>query len=382
MKRASSKDLHHLFGTYPDADTTKAMKAFHLAARKVAGMIAKAAHGEYDSREAEQKVYKAVNNLDDRANKPEIRGDDNAREKAWAEAAHLRASVRPALDEGMRVRHESRGEEIDRHELEKRMAWNKLSSYEKELRLMRSGRDPNSHRGWRIEPTEATQMHYATATGKQGKGRKTSGYSIYYPEGGTKTVPTLKAAKAYIDEYLGNARDPDYKGHSYGVFVFADLNGQHPERGFVVRTMGSLFAPYHTMTPIRVYKRYTDADKYADKLTLAAGRDPAFQKKSRAWFTRDKKSKQNIVHRFFFVLVSKLSQYDEKQSRTRHWNPHALGIYMIRVQEMRAELGDTDNLAAFRDCLVRSFDPKMPPVANVLKQLTAYMLNGKLPKIT
>ena len=74
-----------------------------------------------------------------------------------------------------------------------------------------SSRDPDfSHRGWRIESTEATQMHYATATGKQGKGRKVGGYLVHYPEGGTKTVPTIKAAKAYIDAYLGPAssRDP------------------------------------------------------------------------------------------------------------------------------------------------------------------------------
>lgn len=142
MKYASPKDLHHLFGTYPEPDTTKAMKAFHIAARKVAGMIAKAAHGEYESHDEKMKLFAAINKLDDRANKAEIRGDDNAREKAWAEVSHLRASVRPALDEGERVRREYREGESARIKEEMRQEWANLDPYQRELRMRAAKRDP------------------------------------------------------------------------------------------------------------------------------------------------------------------------------------------------------------------------------------------------
>lgn len=67
------------------------------------------------------------------------------------------------------------------------------------------------YRGWRIthEP-EATQLGYrirgARGISRPGKGRKISVWEVHYPDepGGTKTVSSLKAAKRYIDEYLGD----------------------------------------------------------------------------------------------------------------------------------------------------------------------------------
>lgn len=82
--------------------------------------------------------------------------------------------------------------------------------------LMKSA--DQTYRGWKIEPYEGTQVGYRPSTfrdrnfrdpkGSPDKiqvhhSRKASGYLVHYPDGGTKFCETLKKAKEYIDNYLG-----------------------------------------------------------------------------------------------------------------------------------------------------------------------------------
>lgn len=108
-----------------------------------------------------------------------------------------------------------------------------------EAAMPRSRRNPDEviHRGWRIEKHAGQQVGYQTGTGKFGKGRKTSGWLIHYPEtegrAVGKIVDTLKEAKHYIDVYEGVARDnPEwakklgsglYKGARYSAETAHDL---------------------------------------------------------------------------------------------------------------------------------------------------------------
>lgn len=64
-----------------------------------------------------------------------------------------------------------------------------------------------THRGFRIEPVDATQLGYRLSSGDPGKGRKTKSFFIYSPEDGQrpiKTVASMKAAIEYIDTYVGS----------------------------------------------------------------------------------------------------------------------------------------------------------------------------------
>jgi len=71
------------------------------------------------------------------------------------------------------------------------------------------------YRGWTIRKEIVTQLGYLTEgrgsgvdkdNSKRlvGKGRKITQFEITYPEGGTKMVSSLKAAKEYINNYLGS----------------------------------------------------------------------------------------------------------------------------------------------------------------------------------
>lgn len=61
------------------------------------------------------------------------------------------------------------------------------------------------YRGMTITKSEGTQVGYQTTKGR-GKGRKSSGYEIADEDGKTiKFVSTLKEAKAYVDQYVGDA---------------------------------------------------------------------------------------------------------------------------------------------------------------------------------
>ena len=65
------------------------------------------------------------------------------------------------------------------------------------------------YRGFRIEPFEGTNVGYAPEVYNRSehtfrsRTRKVSGYEIFYPDtDGSKILPSLKAAKEYIDRYL------------------------------------------------------------------------------------------------------------------------------------------------------------------------------------
>lgn len=51
---------------------------------------------------------------------------------------------------------------------------------------------PGEYRGFRIEKSDPAM-------------RGKPYYEIFYPDGGSKAVPTMKAARDYIDEYMGDA---------------------------------------------------------------------------------------------------------------------------------------------------------------------------------
>lgn len=70
------------------------------------------------------------------------------------------------------------------------------------------------YRGWRITPFVGTEIGYKLPGSRNlsaqlgfGRHRKSKGYEVHYPESsghvGGKIVTTLKAARAYIDDYLG-----------------------------------------------------------------------------------------------------------------------------------------------------------------------------------
>src|SRR5574341_1774458 len=106
-----------------------------------------------------------------------------------------------------------------------RFAWSKLNSPTRRCRKSKITRpgpaylgddvdwsrvfrsNPNrTYRGWVIESVDATQLGYRLGEGgrsRPGRGRKQRLWLIHYPEGGTKAVDSLSAAKQYIDDYLG-----------------------------------------------------------------------------------------------------------------------------------------------------------------------------------
>ena len=67
------------------------------------------------------------------------------------------------------------------------------------------------YRGWRITPFAGTQIGHKLPGSRSlsaqlgfGTHRKIKGYEVHYPDrDGIKVVSTLKAARAYIDDYLG-----------------------------------------------------------------------------------------------------------------------------------------------------------------------------------
>lgn len=104
--------------------------------------------------------------------------------------------------------------EVDRAMTSERMCDAALQ----EAAAPRSRRNPDEviHRGWRIEKWAGGHVGYRTETGKFGKGRKSSGWLIHYPETegtGGKIVDTLKEAKHYIDVYQGFDDSSDSRGN-------------------------------------------------------------------------------------------------------------------------------------------------------------------------
>lgn len=122
------------------------LAAFHTAARKVERMIADFAEGgDLDTPIGTigLKISEAINRLDDRTSKPEIRGDDALREEAWAVVRALRAKKQAAEEAAYGARQRRRGEEIagirERERAERAAMDPAFRQYQDELKL-RGGR--------------------------------------------------------------------------------------------------------------------------------------------------------------------------------------------------------------------------------------------------
>jgi hypothetical protein len=99
------------------------------------------------------------------------------------------------------------------------------------------------------------------------------------------------------------------------------------------------------------------------------------------------------VRVFALVMVSKLTQYDERLSRAESKrgsvNIYRLGHFLRAADETLAlvpkRLRDSDSaqaLHAYKSAIERKFIVSdMPPAKNVLKQIDAYLDTGKLPTI-
>ena len=121
------------------------LTAFRAAAKKVERMIAELeAGGDYRASYDALPTFRAINKLEDRANKPEIRGDDAIREEAWAIVKELRQRTRDAEPIGRAAIQRARDSELGA--IKQREADRVLSlspadrQYQKELSLLRGSR--------------------------------------------------------------------------------------------------------------------------------------------------------------------------------------------------------------------------------------------------
>ena len=108
-------------------ETAKAMASYRTAARKIERAIDefRATGGEYETFTT---INRQIIKLEDRANKPEIRGDVEAREEAWAITKALRERNRAAEGPAAEARQAARHREIadiKEREREERAAFDK-----------------------------------------------------------------------------------------------------------------------------------------------------------------------------------------------------------------------------------------------------------------
>jgi hypothetical protein len=122
------------------SETEKAMTAFVRAARKVQNAIEEYRSGAGESRSEGTKIGRMIDRLDDRAVKPEIRGDTVANEIAYNMTRELRAQLRDAHDVAFEARRARREGEIAELDRKKREEWAALDPYERELRIRVAGR--------------------------------------------------------------------------------------------------------------------------------------------------------------------------------------------------------------------------------------------------
>jgi hypothetical protein len=129
---------------YGRAEAKGPMASFRTAARKVEKMIADFAAG---GNKNETGIINAINKLDDRTNKAEIRGDDAIRAEAWATVSAVRAQWIAAQDTGRSARSamyhaetaalkDKERERIANMSPGERATW----QYQQELKLLRGGR--------------------------------------------------------------------------------------------------------------------------------------------------------------------------------------------------------------------------------------------------
>lgn len=112
------------------------MGNFRTAARKVERMIEELRVGGGDLNEpfhdASYRVAQAINKLEDRCTKPEIRGDDALRDEAWATCSRLRAAKREADEIGLKARQDRRSQEIAKIRERERERFDNMSPRERE----------------------------------------------------------------------------------------------------------------------------------------------------------------------------------------------------------------------------------------------------------
>lgn len=89
------------------------------------------------------------------------------------------------------------------------------------------------------------------------------------------------------------------------------------------------------------------------------------------------------------VLSSALTQYDQRQSKTKYYNPYALGQYFAAANQLKDELKakkmlDLDTPEAFeslKGLLGYYFSDTFSPIRKVIKQIDQYLQTGKAPNI-
>lgn len=89
------------------------------------------------------------------------------------------------------------------------------------------------------------------------------------------------------------------------------------------------------------------------------------------------------------VLSSALTQYDQRQSKTRYYNQYALGQYFAAQRQLNdslkskrlLDLDTPEAFAALKKELGKFFSETFSPVKKVVKQVDAYLATGKAPNI-
>jgi hypothetical protein len=92
------------------------LKTFASAAKKIEKMIASLEAGGDPDEQLSKEAYAvsmAINKLDDRTNKAEIRGDDVLREQAWSVVKALRVRKQAAEDLGLEAKRGLRQRQVD-----------------------------------------------------------------------------------------------------------------------------------------------------------------------------------------------------------------------------------------------------------------------------
>jgi hypothetical protein len=135
----SQSDIEAYWTSVHSAGTAKAMKSYHAAARKIVRMMRDLATGSENLPE----IHRALDKLGSSARKPEIRGDSEANEAAYAIEKELRRIKTEAEEAGRLARRAANDAEIARLKQAERDARARmdpaLRAYQDELTLM-SGR--------------------------------------------------------------------------------------------------------------------------------------------------------------------------------------------------------------------------------------------------
>lgn len=93
------------------------------------------------------------------------------------------------------------------------------------------------------------------------------------------------------------------------------------------------------------------------------------------------------VQSFLTVLSSLLTQFDSKQSGKRGYNPHALGIYMGALGDLRhdvssvAHLDTPEAMAKLKKAAGRKFSENFPPLVKLMKKIDAWLAHQEKPSI-